>query len=148
MKENILGNYEVIIESTIGAGAAVTSLGETAFNSVAGFDAMAEAAKRAEAAARGANSAASGGGGGGGGGGPPNRGQFGLTATVNEPTTFLAGEAGEETVTIDPGGDSGGGGAPGVIVLQIDGKTIGKVLGDLSRTGDVRIHPSAVKDFG
>ncbi len=144
MKENILGNYETIIESTIGAGTAVASLGETAFAAVSGFDAMAEAAKRAESAARGANSAA----GSGGGGGDSKAGQFGLTTTVNEPTTFLAGEAGEETVTIDPGGEPGGGGGPSVVVLQIDGKTIGKVLGDLSRTGDVRIHPSAVKDFG
>lgn len=144
MKENILGNYEVIIESTLGAGQAVTSLGETAFNAVGGFDAMAEAAKRAEAAARGANSAA----GGGGGGGDNKAGQFGLTTTVNEPTTFIAGEAGEETVTIDPGGDPGGGGSPGTLVLQIDGKTFGKIVGDLSRTGDVRIHPSSVEDFG
>ena len=71
-----------------------------------------------------------------------------MQTTVNEPTAFIAGEAGEETVTIDPGGGGAPGGAPQVVVLQIDGKTIGKVLGDLSRTGDVRIHPSAVKDFG
>lgn len=143
MKENILGNYETIIESTIGAGVAVASLGETAFAAVSGFDAMAEAAKRAESAAKGANSQSSGGDGGG-----AQAGQFGLTTTVNEPTTFIAGEAGQETVTIDPGGDPGGGGSPGTLVLQIDGKTFGKIVGDLSRTGDVRIHPSSVEDFG
>lgn len=143
MKENILGNYEVIIESTLGAGEAVSSLGQRAFDAVSGFDAMAEAAKRAESAAKGANSAS-----GDGGGGGAQAGQFGLTTTVNEPTTFIAGEAGEETVTIDPGGDPGGGGSPGTLVLQIDGKTFGKIVGDLSRTGDVRIHPSSVEDFG
>ena len=65
---------------------------------------------------------------------------------------FVAGEAGTETVEITPGGGRGGGsgqgGGNGTLMLSIDGKTFGKIIGDLSRTGDVRIHPTAVKDFG
>ena len=62
----------------------------------------------------------------------------------------MAGEAGEETVEITPGSGRSreGSGGGGTLVLQIDGKTIGKIVGDLSRTGDVRIHPSSVRDFG
>ena len=140
----IQGDYAMVDEATVTTGEGVSQLGDMAISAASGFDQMALAAQAAATAASSALNAGS------GGAGPGTQaGQFGLTKTVSEPTTFIAGEAGEETVTIDPGGDAGapqGGG--GVVVLQIDGKTIGKVLGDLSRTGDVRIHPSAVKDFG
>lgn len=141
---NVIEDYQAVIDQIGLASEAVSGLGETAITSAFGFDQMADAARQAAEAAK----DAAGAGGPGGGGGPPQGGQFGLTTTVNEPTMFIAGEAGEETVTIDPGGSPGGGGSPAVVVLQLDGKTIGKVIGDLSRTGDVRIHPSAVKDFG
>ena len=39
--------------------------------------------------------------------GPAGRGQFGLDARVSTPTLFLAGEAGEERVTITPMGKAG-----------------------------------------
>lgn len=118
-----------------------------AISAAEGFALIAEEARKAAEAA---NTIPSPGGGGGGGGGG-NAGQFGLTRTVNEPTTFSAGEAGTETVEITPGGGRGGAGAGAVggpVILQIDGKVLGKILGDLSRTGDVRIHPSAVREFG
>ena len=147
MTDKIMTDYGIVIEATAIAGEAVTGLGTDALMAASGFDEMAASARLAAEAAKSAKAASPGSGGDGGNGGPQG-GQFGLTTTVNEPTTFIAGEAGEETVTIDPGGGGGQGGGPSVVVLQIDGKTIGKVLGDLSRTGDVRIHPSAVKDFG
>jgi hypothetical protein len=138
-------DYTTIVEDTGIAAEAVLVLGQQALDSASGFDQMADAARAAADAARAAAGA-----GGGGQGGPPKKGQFGLTTTVNEPTTFVAGEAGAETIEITPGGGrgSGEGGAGGPVILQIDGKELGRILGDLSRTGDVRIHPSAVREFG
>jgi len=133
-----------IVESMSIAVDAVGALGDSALGSADKFAAMADAARNAAAAASSANQT------GGGGPGAPEGGQFGLATTVSVPTPFVAGEAGEERVEITPGGGRGGGdtGGPSIVVLQIDGKTIGKVIGDLSRTGDVRIHSDAVGEFG
>lgn len=143
LKDQVALDFQSVVMSTEMAVNSVMSLGETAFGAVAGFNALAQAAGEAASAAGAANA-------GGGDGGGPHGGQFGLAMTVHEPTSFLAGESGTERVEITPGGGRGGGGGGngGGVILQIDGKTIGKIIGDLSRTGDVRIHPDAVNSFG
>ena len=55
--------------------------------------------------------------------GGPNRGQFGLDATVTGPTMFLAGETGRERVTITPEGKTGTIGRPIAPTINIYGAT-------------------------
>ena len=89
----------------------------------------------------------------GGGARNPGRGspedigaQVGFHGTVLEPISIKAGEIGAERVDISPGGGSGSSGAVNV-TLELDGTTIGKIFGNMSKDGRIRIHESSIRSF-
>ncbi len=78
--------------------------------------------------------------------------QQGIDFTATKPTFLMVGEGGEpEDVTVQPhfrqGQGSSGGGGMTEITLMIDGTAIGNVLADLSKSGEFRLHDSAVRTF-
>ncbi len=78
--------------------------------------------------------------------------QQGIDFTATKPTFLMVGEGGEpEDVTVQPhfrqGQGSSGGGGSTEVVLMIDGTAFANVMADLSKSGDLRIHDSAVRTF-
>jgi TP901 family phage tail tape measure protein len=84
--------------------------------------------------------------------GPSGRGgevaaQVGFQGDVLRPTSIRVGESGPEHVEVTPqgpGSDSGGGGDT---ILMIDSVELGRVISEGSKTGKVRIMPTAVREF-
>ena len=84
--------------------------------------------------------------------GDPFKIQEGIDFTATQPTFLQVGEGGEpEDVTVQPhfrqGQGSSGGGGMTEITLMIDGTAFGQVTADLSKSGELRIHESAVRTF-
>jgi hypothetical protein len=75
-------------------------------------------------------------------------GQTGFAMDVTRPMSLTVGETGVEHVEVTPGSGGGGsgGGMPNVTIM-LDGAVLGQILSERSKTGDLRISPSAIKEF-
>ena len=86
--------------------------------------------------------------GGGGNGRPDNiNAQVGFQGDLLRPTTIRVAESGPEHVSITPSGGGSSGGGMGNVTLLVDGVVLGKIISEGSKTGKVRIMPTAVREF-
>jgi hypothetical protein len=84
----------------------------------------------------------------GGGRGPADVGaQVGFQGDVLRPTTIRVGESGPEHVQVTPQGAGAEGGGGMNITLMVDSVELGRIISEGSKTGKVRIMPTAVREF-